>query len=326
MTDATIDVLGIGNAIVDVLAETAESFLESRGLVKGSMNLIDAGTAEDLYGQMGPAVECSGGSAANTVTGVASFGGSAAYIGKVGDDGLGRVFRNEIRGAGVAFDTPPLADDTPTARCLVLVTPDGQRTMQTFLGASALLTPADVDPDRVRASRVTYLEGYLWDPPPAKQAFLEAARIAHEAGRKVALSLSDSFCVERHRDEFRELVDRHVDLLFANEAEIVSLYESAGFDEAVDAVRGRCEVAVLTRGADGSVVIAGPDRIDVGAEPVERVVDTTGAGDLFASGFLFGWTGGRDLAECARLGGLAAAEIIGHYGARPRVPLLDLVG
>ncbi len=324
MPNGDIDVLAIGNAIVDVLAHAEDSFLGEQGLEKGAMTLIDADTADRLYGLMGPGVECSGGSAANTAAGVAGFGGSAAYVGKVRDDQLGRIFGHDIRAVGVAFETSPAVDGPSTARCLVLVTPDAQRTLHTYLGACVELTPDDIDAEQVKAAQVTYLEGYLWDPPGAKQAFLRATEIAHGAGRRVALSLSDGFCVERHREEFRELVDNHVDLLFANEEEVMALYEADTFDAALQEVRGRVEVAALTRSERGSVIL-GPDEVHVvDAETVPIVVDTTGAGDLYAAGFLHGFTRGRDLASCGRLGGLAAAEVIGHMGARPESSLAEL--
>jgi sugar/nucleoside kinase (ribokinase family) len=269
-------------------------------------------------------IECSGGSAANTMAGIASFGGRAGYIGKVKDDRLGRVFGQDIRKVGVGFETSMAPDGPPTARCLVLVTPDAQRTMQTFLGASATLTPDDIDPDAVAAAQITYLEGYLWDPPPAKEAFVKAAGIAHAAGRQVALSLSDSFCVDRHREEFRRLIEEHVDVVFANEDEILSLYQTSDFEEAAEALQGNCDVAAVTRGASGSVILAPDERLAVEALTLGSVVDTTGAGDLFAAGFLFGLTRSRDLAECGRLGSLAAGEIIRHVGARPEVRLADL--
>ena len=325
MTAAQRDVVGIGNAIVDVLVETDDAFLAEQGLTKGAMRLIEADEAERLYEKLAAGHECSGGSAANTVVGVASLGGSAAYIGKVRDDLLGRVFRRDIRAAGVTFETPDATDGPATARCLVLVTPDAQRTMNTFLGASATLAPDDVDEAVVAGAAVTYLEGYLWDPPAAKQAFLRAAALAHGAGRQVALSLSDAFCVDRHREEFRELVRDHVDLVFANEDEVVSLYRARDFDEALSRLQEECETAAVTRGAKGSVVLVDGRRIDIEAEPVRRVVDTTGAGDLYAAGFLFGWTRGRDPRECAQIGGLAAAEVISHVGARPQADLRALL-
>lgn len=319
-----LDVVGLGNAIVDVFSNASERLLARYGLAKGTMTLVDAAGALQLYREMENRVECCGGSAANTMVGICSLGGSAGYIGKVRDDPLGAVFRDDIRRAGVRFDTAPATEGPPTGRCLILVTPDAQRTMQTFLGASATLGPADVDPATVRDARVTYLEGYLWDPPPAKEAFLRAAAIAHEAGRKVALSLSDPFCVDRHRDEFRKLLGGHVDILLANEAEVVSLYRADGFEEAVRSLRGDCVLAAVTRGPAGSVVLAGGELHEVAAEPVAQVTDTTGAGDLYASGFLFGVTRGLDPARCGRLGSIAAAEIIGHFGARPDASLAEL--
>ena len=323
--DERFDVVGIGNAIVDVLADATDEFLTARGLARGSMTLIAAEQAEALYAEMRDTVECSGGSAANTMAGLASLGGRAAYIGKVRDDALGEVFRRAIRQAGVRFDTSPAVAGPPTARSMSLGSPDGQRTMQTFLGAAAGLAPADIAPATIEGGRVTYLEGYLWDPPPAKEAFIKAAGIAHAAGRKVALSLSDAFCVDRHRREFRDLVADHVDILFANEDEIVSLFEAASFDDALGRLRGLCDVAALTRGEAGSVVLWHGTEFRIDPETVERVVDTTGAGDQFAAGFLYGLTQGRDAAGCGRLGSIAAAEVIGHFGARPASSLAQLV-
>jgi sugar/nucleoside kinase (ribokinase family) len=324
--EGPIDVTGIGNAIVDVLAHAADAQLEKNGLVKGTMALVEEPRARELYAQMGPAVEISGGSAANTVAGVASLGGRAAYIGKVRDDQLGDVFTHDIRAAGVRFDTAPSRAGASTARCMILVTPDAQRTMSTYLGACRELGPDDIDEQRIEQSLVTYLEGYLWDPPAAKQAFLKAARIARSAGRKTALSLSDPFCVERHRGEFLDLVETHVDILFANEHEICSLYQAERFDDAIEAVRGRCEVVVVTRSAAGSVVLAGGEASIVAAAPVRALVDTTGAGDLYAAGFLYGYTHGRSPAECGRLGALCAAEVLAQFGARPERPLRALLG
>jgi sugar/nucleoside kinase (ribokinase family) len=319
------DVLGIGNAIVDVLARAEEDFLLRQGMRKGGMALIDADRAEAIYAAMGPAVEVSGGSAANTIVGVASLGGRAAFIGKVKDDELGRAFAHDIRAAGVTFTTRPAAEGAPTGRCYVLVTPDGERTMNTFLGAAQDLHPADIDADMIAASAITYLEGYLWDPKNAKDAFLKAAKIAHDAGRIVALTLSDAFCVDRWRDEFLQLMrSQTVDLIFANEAELHSLYQTADFNAAVAALRADVEAAVVTRSEKGCLVI-GPDGTEaVPAFPVERVVDTTGAGDLFAAGFLSGLARGADDRTCGRLGALAAAEVIQHLGARPEASLKDL--
>ena len=325
MKDRQFDVVGIGNAIVDVVAKADDSFLVAQELPKGAMTLIDSARAEALYADMGPAREVSGGSAANTVAGVASLGGRGAFVGKVHDDQLGAIFRHDIRAIGVTFDTPPSVGGAPTARSLIFVTPDAQRTMNTYLGACVELGPEDIDPAQIGAAKVTYLEGYLWDPPGAKQAFVKAAQLAHEAGRKVALSLSDPFCVERYRDEFRELVDGHIDLLFANEVEVCSLYETDSFDDALQAVRGRCEIAVLTRSDKGSVVLAGDEVHLVDVAKVERLVDTTGAGDLYAAGFLYGYTQGRPLYDCGRIGAIAAAEVISHFGARPEADLARLV-
>lgn len=324
MTDTRYDVLAIGNALVDVIVHADDALLQVHGMAKGAMTLIDEERAHALYGLMPPAVEISGGSAGNTIAGVASLGGRAAYIGKVSDDQLGEVFRHDIRAAGVTYDVAPAAVGSSTGRCLIFVTPDAQRTMNTYLGASSTLGPGDVDEALVALARITYLEGYLWDPPPAKEAFLKAARIAHEAGRKVALTLSDAFCVDRYRESFLDLVEHHVDVLFANEAEILSLYQVSSFDDALQRVRGHCEIAALTRSAKGSV-IAGGDEVHVIDAAPARVIDTTGAGDAYAAGFLFGLTSGRDLAACGRIGAIAAAEVISHVGARPETRLADLV-
>ena len=325
MADKGLDVVGIGNAIVDVLAQAPDQLLVREGLVKGTMRLIDAEEAEALYARMGPGVECSGGSAANTMAGLASLGGRGAFVGKVCDDRLGQVFRHDMRAIGVAFDTAPARDGPATARCMILVTPDAQRTLNTYLGACVGLGPEDIDPGLISSARITYLEGYLWDPPRAQEAFVKAAEIAHAAGRKVALSLSDPFCVDRHRDSFEELVAHHVDILFANQDELSALYQAADFDAALHAVRGQCEIAVLTRSEKGSVVLQGKDVHIVDAEPVARVVDTTGAGDQYAAGFLYGLTRGYDLYSCGRIGSIAAAEVIGHVGARPEANLAKLV-
>jgi sugar/nucleoside kinase (ribokinase family) len=321
MTGAVIDVLGIGNAIVDVISRVEDNFVQRHGLVKGSMNLIDEVRAEALYADMGPAVEVSGGSAGNTIAGVASFGGSAAYFGKVKADQLGGIFRHDMRAQGVRFDTLAATDGPATARSFILVTPEGERTMNTYLGACVNLTTADIDASVVEAAKVTYMEGYLWDRPEAKEAFKLAARIAHKAGRLVSVTLSDSFCVERHRDSFLDLIRNDVDIVFANETEIKSLYQTQNFEGAMQAIRKDCDIAVLTRSAAGSVVVRGEEVQAIKAHPVKQVVDVTGAGDLFAAGFLFGFTRGFDLARCARLGSLAAAEVISHVGARPEVNL-----
>ncbi len=325
MAQAQFDVIGIGNAIVDVIAKTEDAFLEANGIAKGAMTLIDADAATALYGKMGPGVEVSGGSAANTIAGIASLGGRVAYIGKVRKDQLGDVFSHDIRAAGVTFETAPLEDGPPTARCLILVTPDAQRSMNTFLGASTLLTAKDVDEHKITEAQITYLEGYLFDPSEAKEAFYKAAATAHTAGRKVALTLSDGFCVDRHRDDFRHLVSREVDILFANETEILSLYEVDTFEEAAAKVREDCQIAALTRSEKGSEIITKDEVVKVAAEPVAKVVDTTGAGDLYAAGFLFGFANGKPMAECGRYGSIAAGEVISHYGARPETSLKDLV-
>ena len=323
--ETKFDVTGIGNAIVDVLAHAEDALLENEGLTKGAMSLVDAEEAKRLYGQIGAAIECSGGSAANTIAGLASLGGAGAFIGKVHDDQLGEVFRHDIQALGVVFDSAPTMDGPPTATSMILVTPDAQRTMLTFLGACVNLSPDDVDENVIAASKVTYLEGYLWDRPSAKEAFLKAADVAHQAGRKVSLSLSDPFCVDRHRDEFRDLAEHHVDILFANEEEILSLYQTDDFDAALGHVRGHCEIAALTRGEKGSVIVNGDDVHSVDADPITTLTDTTGAGDAYAAGFLHGVTTGRDLDACGRIGGICAAEVICHMGARPDVSLKELV-
>lgn len=315
-----LDVVGVGNAIVDILAHADDDFLAAHGLMKGAMTLIDAARAEALYQAMGPAIEASGGSAANTLAGVASLGGRAGFIGKVSADQLGGVFRHDIRAAGVTYETAPSVQGAPTARCLIFVTGDAQRTMQTYLGACQELGPEDIEADLIRRAQVTYLEGYLFDPPLAQEAFRKAATLAHGAGRKVALTLSDPFCVERHREAFKELVESHVDILFANQSEICALWQT-DLAEALEAVRGRCEVVAVTRSEEGSVVLTRDETHEVQAASVDRVVDTTGAGDLYAAGFLFGYTNGRDLRTAARIGSLAAAEVISHFGARPEIPL-----
>jgi sugar/nucleoside kinase (ribokinase family) len=321
----TLDVVAVGNALVDVLSAATDEFLAEQGLYKGATALIDAERARALYERMGPGTEMSGGSAANTAVGVASLGGRSAFVGRVRDDLLGEVFAHDIRAAGVRFETRPATTGDPTGRSLVLVSPDAERTMNTFLGAAAQLHPDDVSPALVAAAAVVYLEGYLFDLPDAKAAFRHAARAAHEAGRRVALSLSDTFCVERHRADLLALVQHDVDLLFANEAEICALYEVPTLDDAIEPAVRYCDAAALTRGAKGSVVVSRDELVEVPVHPVPgSVVDTTGAGDLYAAGFLFGFTHGSDLARCGRLGAVAASEVISHLGGRPERPLAEL--
>ncbi len=322
--EPSLDVVGVGNSIVDVIAKVDDGFIEAHGLAKGAMTLIDQERATSLYTVMPPALEISGGSAANTVAGVASFGGSAAYIGKVRDDQLGEVFAHDLRAAGVGFDVPLAREGPPTGRSLIQVTPDAERTMNTFLGMSTLLEPADVDADLVVDAAITYCEGYLWDVDVAKAAIRFAMDAASDAGRLVSLTLSDSFCVDRHRREWLDLISDMVDLVFANETEICSLFETEDFDSAASLAADITEIVALTRSAEGSVVISGNERVEVPARHVPQIVDATGAGDLYASGFLFGLARGVDLRRCAELGGIAAAEIISHIGARPQVSLSSL--
>jgi fructokinase len=321
---AAFDILGIGNAMVDVIARADDALLRKLDLVKGSMTLVDTARAEAIYSAMGPGTEASGGSAGNTCAVAASIGARVAFIGLVADDQLGQVFRHDIRAAGVAFDTPPATEGPPTARCLILVTPDAQRTMCTYLGACVNLSATAIDAGVVAASRVTYLEGYLFDPPAAQAAFRKAARLAHQAGQLVSLTLSDPFCVDRHRAAFRALVKDEVDILFANEAEILSLYQVNDFASAMAAVRAETRVAALTRSDKGSVIVTPEHAIEIAAEPT-TVVDTTGAGDAYAAGFLAGYTQGRSLAACGRMAAIAASEAISHVGARPQADLRALV-
>jgi len=325
MSKANLDLVGIGNAIVDVLSKTDDNFLSSNKIHKGTMTLIEADQAEALYAKMGPGMEVSGGSVANSIAAFASMSGKAGYIGKLANDQLGQVFRHDIKAHGVEFDTPSLEDGPPTARCLILITPDAQRTMCTFLGACVWIAPSDLDEEMIKNAKVTYLEGYLFDRPRAKQTFRKACEISHAGGKKVALSLSDPFCVERHRDEFLDLVKSDVDILFANEDEIGALYKTNTFDEAVHYAREACEVAVITRSAKGSLIVTKDETIEVPAEPVIQVVDTTGAGDMYAAGFLYGYTRGKPMAECGRIGSIAAAEVIAHVGARPQTNLKKLL-
>jgi sugar/nucleoside kinase (ribokinase family) len=319
------DVVGIGNALVDVIAHAEDRFITRHALVKGSMTLIDTDRALELYRALGSAIEMSGGSAANTMTGVASFGGRAGYIGKVSADELGDVFAHDLRAVGVRFKAGDKNSGVPTGRCIIVVTPDAERTMNTYLGASSMLNEDDLDEGMIAAGKVLYMEGYLFDRTEAKQAFRRAAEVAHDHGRQVSLTLSDSFCVDRHRSDFRALVADQVDVLFGNRGELVSLYETETFDQAVELVRQECQLAVVTTGADGCLIIGGDEIVSVPAQPVTEVLDTTGAGDLFAAGFLYGFTRGMALAECGRLGALAASEVISHVGPRPLVELRTLL-
>src|ERR1700712_6120109 len=325
MTAARYDVLGIGNAIFDVLVKTDDSFLAAHGMTKGGMALIDEARAASIYQDMGPAVEMSGGSAANTIVGVANLGARAAYVGKVRDDQIGRLYIHDIRAAGVAFETKPALEGPATGCSYILVTPDGERTMNTYLGAAQELMPADIDAAQIAASDIIYLEGYLWDPKSAKEAFVKASTIAHGAGRQVALTLSDSFCVDRYRDEFLDLMRKGtVDLVFANEAELHSLYQTSDFDIALKQLRADTKLGIVTRSEKGCVVASPDGVVAVPAFPIEKLVDTTGAGDLFAAGFLFGLVRNVGHENAGRLGALAAAEVIQHIGARPQVSLKEL--
>ena len=325
MAEAKYDVLGVGNAIFDVLVRTDEKFLADHGMTKGGMALIDEARAASIYRDMGSATEMSGGSAANTIVGIGSFGARAAYVGKVKDDQIGKLYSHDIRAAGVAYETRPASDGPATGCSYILVTPDGERTMNTYLGAAQDLTPADIDPAQIEASRFVYLEGYLWDPASAKEAFVKAATIAHGAGRQVALTLSDSFCVDRYRDEFLELMRKGtVDLIFANESELHALYQTADFDTALKQLRADTKLGIVTRSEKGCVVVSQDGVVAVPAFPIKELVDTTGAGDLFAAGFLFGLVRNAGHVKAGRLGGLAAAEVIQHIGARPLVSLKEL--
>ncbi len=325
MADAKYDVLGVGNAIFDVLVKTDEAFLASHGMTKGSMALIDEARAASIYRDMGPATEMSGGSAANTIVGISSLGARAAFVGKVKDDQIGRMYVHDIRAAGVAFPTTPASQGPATGCSYILVTGDGERTMNTYLGAAQKLSPADIDASEIAASRIVYLEGYLWDPKDAKDAFVKASDIAHKAGRQVALTLSDAFCVDRYRGEFVELMrNGTVDLIFANENELHSLYETSDFDTALKQLHKDAKLGVVTRSEKGCVVVSKGGVVAVPAAPIERIVDTTGAGDLFAAGFLFGHVRGFGFENAGKLGALAAAEVIQHIGARPQVSLKEL--
>ncbi len=324
MAQPTHDMVGIGSAIVDIIARCDDDFITAQNLQKGSMRLIDASEVERLYNLMGPAVEVSGGTVPNTSVGLASFGGKAAFIGKTAQDQFGHVFSHDLRAIGVTFKTEPMQDSAPTARCLILVTPDGERTMNTYLGAAAELSTAEIDPELIRDSKVLYLEGYSFDGPKAKEAFYEAARIAKAEGTTVALTLSDPFCVERHRQSFLDFIKSSVDLLFANHHELLSLYETENLEEACSRIRADCKLAAVTRSAAGSLIVAQDRTVEVPAMPVQKVVDTTGAGDLYAAGFLFGFARNMDLEVCGRLGSIAAAEVISHVGPRPETSLAGL--
>jgi len=323
-SDTVNDVCGIGNALVDVLSQESDEFVQSAGVPKGAMSLIDEDRATSLYAQMGAGIEISGGSAANTIVGVAVLGGTAHYIGKVRDDQLGAVFAHDIRATGVTYEIDPAVSGPTTGCCLILITPDAQRTMNTYLGASVHLSAEDIDAEVISASKILYLEGYLFDPPEAQEAFRAAAKHAHQAGRLVAVTLSDSFCVERHREAFLDLLQHHSDLVFANEDEICALFQTDSFDAAIAQVKQLQVTAAVTRSEKGSVVIQGDHLIEVAAVAVEELVDTTGAGDLYAAGFLYGLSQGLDLATCGALGSVAAGEAIGHLGARPVANLSDL--
>ena len=322
---ANYDVVGIGNALVDVVAHVDDGFLAEQNLTKGSMTLVETSTADFLYGKMPTGVEVSGGSCANTMAGIASLGGKGAFIGKVKDDYFGKVFSHDLQSIGVDFSNQPMPDGPSTGRCLVMVTRDARRTMCTDLGAASLLAISDLNGGAIQNARVTYLEGYLFDRPEAQRAFARAAEFAHDSGHKVAITLSDSFCVDRHRDGFMELVASHIDILFANEEEILSLFQVDRFDTALQKLRGHAEITCLTRSAKGSVIVRGDEVHIIDAEPVHSVVDTTGAGDLYAAGFLYGFTQDYELGVCGRIAAIAAAEIISHNGARPATPLADLV-
>lgn len=325
MSDTKYDVLAIGNAIVDIIAKCDDAFLADQDIAKGGMTLIDMARAEQLYSDMGPAIETSGGSAGNTAAGIASFGGKVAYIGKVADDHLGKIFRHDIKAIGVDYDTPPLVQGETTARSMILVTPDGERSMNTYLGACGKLSAKDIDPEIVAQSKITYFEGYLWDPAEAKDAIREAASIAHENDRLVAMTLSDAFCVDRYRDEFLELMrSGTVDICFANDGELKSLYQTSDLNSAVAAIREDCNLSAITMSADGSMVVTREKTGTIDAQPIDKLVDTTGAGDLYAAGFLFGLTDGRELGECAVLGSVAASEVIQHIGPRPQTSLKNL--
>ena len=329
MTDTKYDLVTIGNALVDLLAHASDDYITQQdnmhGMKKGSMSLIDSARALELYGDMQNPTKMSGGSASNTMACFASFGGQGAYIGKVAEDELGHSFKSALSDMGVHYDTAPLSGGEGTGRCMILVTPDGERTMNTFLGAATALGPNDIDEATIKSAKITYLEGYLYDPPQAMEAFIKAARIAHENGRLVSLTLSDSFCVGRHREAFKDLVAHHVDILFANEDEIKSLYETDDLEQAIETVTNQCAIAAITRSEKGSIIINSGKRTEIDAEPVKELVDSTGAGDAYAAGFLYGYTQGMDMAMCGRLGSIAASHIIAQMGTRPSVTLAELL-
>jgi sugar/nucleoside kinase (ribokinase family) len=326
MTEPRYDVIAIGNAIVDVMAPCEEELIGELDLNKGGMTLVDTARAEELYAAMGPAKEISGGSAANTLAGMAALGAQCAFIGQVADDQLGAVFAHDIRAVGIDFDTPARSEEPPTARCLIFVTPDGERTMNTFLGASQFLPPAALDDATIASAAILYLEGYLWDPEEPRSAMRRAIDVARGAGRKVAFTASESFVIERHGDDFRALIDEgKIDILFVNEHELATLTGERDFEAGVAAVSGKVPVLVATRSAQGAIAVAGGERAEVAAEPIAKVVDTTGAGDLFAAGFLTGHARGESLERCLTMGAVCAAEVISHYGARPEADLQQLV-
>lgn len=320
------DLVGIGNALLDIVVDVEDSFLEEQGLPRGSMNLVDSDQSDSLYDKLPAGIEASGGSCGNTMAGFAALGGKGAYLGKVRDDGFGKVFAHDMKAIGVDCPVAPATDGPSTGRCLVMVSPDAQRTMATYLGAAVDLGPSDVPEDVIAQSKVLYMEGYLYDPEAAKQAFIKAATISHEAGRKVSLSLSDPFCVDRHRDAFRALVNDHIDILFGNEDEIVSLYQTDDLETAIEEVRTRCEIVCITRGSKPTVVLSKDARHEIDVSPVgDALTDTTGAGDQFAAGFLYGYTQGFDLKTCGAMGNIAGTEVVTHYGARPRADVRALI-
>ena len=326
MTNAQFQVAAIGNALVDIIADTTDAFLQTQNIAKGSMTLIDTARAESLYSSIGPATEMSGGSAANTVAGIASLGGKTAFMGKVKADQLGEIYRHDLKSQGVHFATTPSdKTNTPTGRCIILVTPDAERSMNTYLGAAVEFGEADIDESTIRNSAITYLEGYLFDPSEAKKAFHKAAAIVRASGRQLALTLSDVFCVDRHRSEFLELIKNDVDILFANQNELLALYQTDNLNQAVEAARTHCKISVTTMSAKGAIIVSGKDTVEAPAMPVSKLVDTTGAGDLYAGGFLYGIIHGQSLAEASRIGAIAAAEVISHYGPRPQKALKTLI-